>query len=119
MKLSRSMLAVASACLALFSVALFFSGSAVAAYNTSANTVMKGCRSYIAGDRYNEPFLQGVCTGEIDAIVDLSRSCAPNGSTLGQAVRVVAAYIDARPARSHEDFSTLALEALKDAWPCR
>ena len=39
--------------------------------------------------------------------------------TLGQMVRVIVAYIDARPARVHEDFRLLALEALVDAWPCK
>jgi hypothetical protein len=33
-------------------------------------------------------------------------------------VRVVVAYIEARPARVHEDFRNLALEALREAWPC-
>jgi hypothetical protein len=36
-----------------------------------------------------------------------------------QLVRVVVAYIDQRPARLHESFLNLALEALTDAWPCQ
>jgi hypothetical protein len=43
----------------------------------------------------------------------------PDGVTLGQEVKVVVAYIDARPARMHEPFTQLALEALRTAWPCR
>jgi hypothetical protein len=44
----------------------------------------------------------------------------PEGqTTVAQQVRIVAAYIDARPNRLHEDFRVLALEALKDAWPCK
>jgi hypothetical protein len=43
----------------------------------------------------------------------------PDGVTTGQEVRVVIAYIDARPARMHEDFRSLALEALRAAWPCK
>ncbi len=42
----------------------------------------------------------------------------PN-TTVGQEVRVVVAYIDARPARMHEPFIALALEALQKAWPCK
>jgi hypothetical protein len=34
-----------------------------------------------------------------------------------QTVKVVIAYIDARPARLHEHFATLASEALKEAFP--
>ena len=43
----------------------------------------------------------------------------PHEATLGQVVRVVVAYIDARPARMHAEFGALALEALRDAWPCK
>jgi len=42
----------------------------------------------------------------------------PN-TTVGQEVRVVVAYIDARPARMHEPFIALALESLQKAWPCK
>jgi Rap1a immunity proteins len=45
--------------------------------------------------------------------------CVPDRSTVGQAVRVVVAYIDQRPERMHEYFEVLALEALRRAWPCR
>jgi hypothetical protein len=31
---------------------------------------------------------------------------------------IVVRYIDDRPARQQEDFRELALEALKNAWPC-
>jgi hypothetical protein len=33
--------------------------------------------------------------------------------------RVVVAYIEQRPARMHEKFGLLAVEALQKAWPCR
>jgi hypothetical protein len=36
-----------------------------------------------------------------------------------QAVRIVVQFIDARPARLHERFTLLALEALTAAWPCK
>jgi hypothetical protein len=35
-----------------------------------------------------------------------------------QGVRIVLQYIDARPARLHENFNKLAAEALRQAWPC-
>jgi Rap1a immunity proteins len=42
-----------------------------------------------------------------------------DGVTVGQEIMVVVAYIDARPARMHENFGVLALEALRTAWPCK
>jgi hypothetical protein len=45
--------------------------------------------------------------------------CVPKEVTVGQQIRVITAYIDARPNRLHEDFRELAWEALKDAWPCK
>jgi Rap1a immunity proteins len=46
------------------------------------------------------------------------RLCVPKGVTHGQSVRVVIAYIEARPKRMHEPFWQLTYEALVDAWPC-
>jgi hypothetical protein len=55
--------------------------------------------------------------------VDLLRRVAcmdiSDGVTLGQEVRVVVAYIEARPELMHEPFRMLALEVLRSAWPCR
>jgi hypothetical protein len=46
------------------------------------------------------------------------RVCTPPGVTRGQLVRVVVAYVEARPRRMHEPFWQLTYEALVDAWPC-
>jgi hypothetical protein len=66
---------------------------------------------------------QGICTGIIDTIglmgVAFHRVCLPNGVTTRQAVAVVVQYIDKRPARMHEAFKILAIEALAAAWPCK
>jgi Rap1a immunity proteins len=45
--------------------------------------------------------------------------CVPPTATIGQMVRVVVKYIDQRPERLHEQFTVLAYEALKAAWPCK
>jgi hypothetical protein len=45
--------------------------------------------------------------------------CTPEGVTQGQILQVVIQYIDAQPARMHEDFRKLALEAMNAAWPCK
>ena len=83
---------------------------------------MEGCRAAI-GDRATDS--SGYCLGLVDGIVygETGRDtfCIPSGAgvTLGQEVRVIVAYIDARPARLHHDLRLLALEALIDAWPCK
>ena|SRR3979411_1233718 len=94
-------------------------GSAFAQEDTkSANYVMTGCHN-LAADQNTEPFLQGICAGLISGVTYQSKdNCLPTGVTRGQIVRVVVQYIDVRPARMHEDFRKLALEALRAAWPC-
>jgi Rap1a immunity proteins len=101
--------------------------SPTAAAEDSANYFLEPCR---AATTDNAPlsgttFLQGVCMGQVVGIAYTAyalpaklRSCWPKGTTHGQAVRVVVAYLDARPARLHENFLDLTVEALHAAWPC-
>jgi Rap1a immunity proteins len=103
--------------------ALMLSGGSVLAEdnNRSANSVMHGCRSLVDGNDHDD-FLAGVCLGLIWAIDDWGQVdkliCRP-AVTNEQMARVVVQYIDARPARMHETFFILALEALTAAWPCK
>ena len=103
-------------------LALLGHQSALAQKDTgSANYMMVGCHDGVSG-RNREHFVQGLCAGNIQAILYLGRAnnvCPPSGVTMGQALRVVVAYIDQLPARLHEPFAELALEALQQAWPCR
>ena len=80
--------------------------------------VMPGCRALLA--QLAESRLgQGYCLGYVAALVDFPLGiCAPGTATYGQAVRVVTSYVDARPDRQHEPFAGLAMEALRQAWPC-
>jgi hypothetical protein len=110
-----SSLMPAAACIAMLSV----TGHAEERAG-SANDVMKGCHAFIKKSD-SDAFLKGVCAGVAHALSGIAWTrevCVPSGVTVRQEVRVVAAYIDSRPARLHEDFRQLALEALKDAWPC-
>jgi hypothetical protein len=43
----------------------------------------------------------------------------PDETTTEHRVRVVVGYIEADPARMHEPMPRLAIEALRDAWPCK
>jgi hypothetical protein len=91
----------------------------------SANYIMPGCRVLLEPDPpkdMNTKFLSGQCKAMIDRLIYIYESpsvCPPNGTTLEQWVRVVVKYIDDRPARLHEHFFALALEALRAAWPCQ
>jgi hypothetical protein len=107
----------------------------------SANYVMQGCRAVMGRDSHDEPIRQGYCMGTVNGIVLMGhymnsslqsfplpqddyrrrRLCidVPDEAPLSQEIRVVIAYIDARPARMHEPFYQLALEALRTAWPCK
>jgi hypothetical protein len=100
--------------------ALMLSGGSVLAENAkSANYVMPGCRKLLTNDN-SEAYLQGFCSGLTKGLFYIAEgTCPPSGVTGSQISRVVVQYIDARPARMHEDFRELALEAMKAAWPCK
>jgi hypothetical protein len=128
----------------LFGVALALTVTAAAEEEDedSANNILPGCRTLLnlrsPADR--TPTSQGDairaawCAGIVDGISFMGLSVSPSSdpmvhygycinvpdeATLAQKVRVVVAYIEARPARMHQDFRRLAVEALRTAWPCR
>jgi hypothetical protein len=100
----------------------------------SANYMMPHCRNFLTIEHSSDP-LAPYCVGMVRGILftgsilrdlvnaegDRRLPCIdpPSGATYGQSVQVVVTYIDARPARMHEHFGVLALEALRAAWPCR
>jgi len=90
----------------------------------SANFHLPGCQDLIQqkGDAYRRGLCAGILIGLNYFINELPpdrRSCPPDGVKLSQAARVVLAYIERRPQRMHEDFRTLAVEAMHEAWPCK
>ena len=89
---------------------------------SSANVMMPGCRNFLLDDP-PATYMTGVCTGIVQTLFFFSRSrfgiCIPDGADVGEAVRVIILYIEQRPARMHERFDVLALEALQHVWPCR
>ena len=72
--------------------------------------------------------LYGLCIGTIDGINSTLRvvegragkECAaiPYGVTTGEIVKIVVRYGERHPDRTHFPLSLVALEALRDAWPC-
>src|SRR5262245_46028945 len=124
----------------LFGAALALTATAAGAEDTSsANYVLPGCQDFL-GLKQPDTGRQGFCAGtvagisfagkelhrlrpaypsESEAVTGLYCLDIPEKVTLMQLVRGVIAYIEARPARMHESFNDLALEALRTAWPCR
>jgi hypothetical protein len=88
----------------------------------SANYWLPFCRQAATGNFYQgDAFRNGGCMGIITGLLSLRGSvgvCVPQNSTLEQAVRVVVQFLDQHPARTNENFNALAIEAMRDAWPC-
>lgn len=89
-----------------------------------ANYIMPGCRALLEPNPpkdMNTKFLSSQCRAIIRGVVYASSSniCPPKNQETDEDVRVVVEYIDDQPARLRERFFTLALEALRAAWPCR
>lgn len=97
---------------------------ALAAPVVSANEVIEGCRAIASGNwRRSEIILAAVhCNGIIEGASTTAAVagwvCPPQTAIMSQTVKVVVQYLDVRPARLHESFVLLALEALIAAWPC-
>jgi Rap1a immunity proteins len=104
---------------AVLSMGLFLTcGEANAEDPFSAKSKIVGCRNYVSSSK-DDLFLQGHCAGAVQALVEFAAgACAPKDATNMQGVRIVLQYIDARPARLHENFDKLAAEALRQIWPC-
>jgi Rap1a immunity proteins len=90
----------------------------------SGNDMILHCRELVGNvpKEGSSWYQRGLCDGAIDALSYVSQginSCFPQGVTNKQLRQVVAQYIDKQPARLHEPFNKLALEALHEAWPCK
>jgi hypothetical protein len=104
-------------------------GVAVAGPNqNSADYIMPGCRDAAAlipfsraGVSEEQASLTGFCAGIVVGFSFMGQPygiCVPAGTTSQQATSIVVQYIDGQPARVHEDFNHLAIEALRANWPC-
>jgi Ssp1 endopeptidase immunity protein Rap1a len=103
----------------------------------SASTILPGCKALIDENYTREMVQQGFCMGTIRWVTQMGAAmrysksiggptlnslCTgriPDEVTLAQLVRVVVKYIEARPERMHVEFGSLALDAIREAWPCR
>ena len=101
----------------------------------SANEVLPACRLYLsvvnrhgAVSQSEIPHLMdaGECLGAVYAMLTFAHTlaeplkfCPPVEFEAEQGVRAVIAYIEKKPDRGREDFTTVALEALRAKWPCQ
>jgi hypothetical protein len=111
MRVAQSQIALSLRWIVVIAALMLNGGIALAAEDDphSANFIMPGCREVLAG---KSNWTVGLCDGLIAGLIYANRNiCVPNGVTHGQRVRVVVRYIDNQPARLHEDFRELALEA--------
>ena len=102
---------------------------------TSANDVLAACKLYLSViDRHGAvsqseiPHLMdaGECLGAVYALLTVAHTlpeplkfCPPVEFDAEQGVRAVVAFIETKPERGREDFTTIALEGLRSKWPCR
>jgi hypothetical protein len=115
--------------IALIVARIFNCGVTVAEPNqTSADYVMLGCRDAASlvtfsnvGESEDQVSLMGFCAGIVAGFSFMGQPygiCVPAGTTAQQAASIVVQYIDGQPARIHEDFNRIAVEALRSNWPC-
>jgi hypothetical protein len=104
----------------LIALALMVSATPVRAEGMdSANYMLPHCRTFLSNNP-NGGWREGECLGTLEGILFNNHLiCSPDGATYRQAVRVVVAYIQARPAMMHKPFMPLADEARIAAWPCK
>jgi hypothetical protein len=104
----------------VLSVALVFTSTATHAedVSSSANSYLPGCEAALRGEAN---LAAGRCIGVMEGLAvlgPLNVFCAPDTTSTSQWMRVVLKFIKDRPERMHQDFRVLAVEALKEAWPC-
>jgi hypothetical protein len=115
--------------IAVIAVTIMNCGVAVAGPNqTSADYVMPGCRDAAslitfsnAAESEDQVSLMSFCAGIVVGLSFMGQPygmCVPAGTTSQQVASVVVQYIDGQPARIHEDFNPIAVEALRANWPC-
>jgi Rap1a immunity proteins len=130
----------------LFGAALALTVTAATAADediNSANYYLPSCQEFVARNGGAISGRQGICGGMVHGIAFMGKAIKlaqfdysgsysssigmvrsycldiPNNVTVTQVTRVVVSYIEAHPDRMHELFAWLAVEALRDAWPCR
>jgi hypothetical protein len=87
---------------------------------TTGVDLLPACRDFAEG-RYEARGLRtGICVGAVySTLTLLPNICAPQNSTLLQAVKVVSGYMQRHSEQLHMDITLLSVYALTEAWPCK
>ena len=79
------------------------------------------CLGLIVGAAQAAGLVRSIAPQPIPGEPDFSTfgGCIPDGVTFGQTRDIVVRFMEQNPAKRHEDFVFLVLEALRRAYPCR
>jgi hypothetical protein len=112
----------------LASLALLLVGGVGATVVDKGTDAQKSCELLVQKSfrDQGEARSAGSCEGMIETAMLFSpnlpaelRACPPAQGSVLESAKVLLQYIDNNPDRLNEPGITLALEALRDAWPCR
>jgi hypothetical protein len=94
----------------------------------SGNEMLLNCQAWHTEAAQSDGALfarSNECFGEVIGIAHtlayLKIVCVPRnkGITAGQTFQIVLKYLENHPEHLHENFTALAIEGLKTAWPCQ
>ena len=108
-------------------LALSVIGSAHGSVVDSGTDAQKSCQSLVDGGFQDSGAARaaGSCEGMLETAMVFSpnmpndvRACPPAQGSTVESAKVLLRYLDKNPGRLSEAGITLAIEALRDAWPC-
>ena len=109
------------------SLALSVVGNAHGSVVDSGTDAQKYCQSLVDGGFQDSGASRGAgsCEGMIETAMVFApnmpadvRACPPAQGSVVESAKVLLRYLDKNPGRLSEAGITLAIEALRDAWPC-
>src|SRR5215203_1325720 len=93
--------------------ATILSANVTAEEQATANVLIQGCRAPTSADLVITLPAEGECRGVVSTLLHFGTTrlsiCAPQGTTVEQARRVVIDYFDQQPQSRHLDFRDIAL----------
>ena len=109
-------------------LALLIIGRASATVVDTGTEAQKSCELLVQGSfrDQGEARSAGSCEGMIEAAMLFSpnlpadvRACPPAQGSVLESAKVLLRYLDNNPERLNQPGITIAIEAFRDAWPCR
>jgi Rap1a immunity proteins len=108
-------------------LALLVIGNARGSVVDNGADAQKACKFLVDGSFGDTDAARaaGACEGMIETAMVFapnmpaeSRACAPAQGSVLESAKVLLRYLDKNPGQVNEPGITLAIEALRDAWPC-